>query len=152
MKLLQPLFFTATIFLAYSCNKCKDVACTSPPPEFTFQLVDKDSGADLVANGTFDANAIEVYSLAGQKKHGLSISDIGVAVYFTDWEIGWEAGADNKFYELRLGSTDKIAFTHHTRERNGDCCTFFELVEMSADPVETVFLNSSNTFQFQIKP
>jgi hypothetical protein len=72
----------ANILAAYSCYKCEDTSCFSPPGTFIFQILGKDSGEDLVANGTYPAQAIEIYSLGQQKKHQLALSSTGQAVFF----------------------------------------------------------------------
>lgn len=142
--------FASLLLLNFQCDKCEDISCFTPPNEFTFQLLDKDSGEDLVANGTFQAGEISVFSIAGNKKHGLQFSTDSTAYFFTDQEIGWVTGSQNTSYELRLNPSTTLPFTYETREVSEDCCTFFELVRFEMDSVERLFIAQQNLFQLRI--
>ena len=142
--------FASLLLLNFQCGKCDDIECFTPPSEFRFQLLGKDSGEDLVANGTFSANEISVFSIAGNKKHELLISADSIAYFFTDQEIGWETGSQNSSYELRLNPSTTLPFTYESKEVSEDCCTFFELVRFEMDSVERLFIPQQNLFQLRI--
>ncbi len=108
--------FASLLLLNFQCGKCDDIECFTPPSEFRFQLLDKDSGEDLVANGTFHADEISVFSIAGNKKHELQFSTGSTAYFFTDQEIGWETGPEKASYELRLGPSTTLPFIYETRK------------------------------------
>jgi len=147
---MLPTLFACLGLLNLQCSKCDDVACFSPPNEFSFQLLDKDSGEDLVANGTFAADEVSVFSIAGNKKHELQVSTDSLAYFFNDFEIGWETGPENTHYELRLNPSTIRPFTYETKNVNEDCCTFFELVRFEMDSVERLFIPQRNLFQLRI--
>ena len=149
MNALLPIF-ACLVLSNLGCNKCKDIECFTPPDEFNFQLVDKDSGEDLVANGTFKAEEISVFSVAANKEHDLIESNDGTDYVFTDQEIGWESGAEKSSYELRLNPTTVLPFTYESKKVNEDCCTFFELVRFEMDSVEQLFIPQQNLFQLRI--
>ncbi|MBI5915390.1 MAG: hypothetical protein HY842_08435 [Bacteroidetes bacterium] len=142
--------FASLLLLNFQCGKCDDIDCFTPPNEFTFQLLDKDSGEDLVANGTFQADEISVFSITGNKKHELQFLTDSTAYFFTDQEIGWETGPENTSYELRLNPSTTLPFTYETREVSEDCCTFFELARFEMDSVERFFIPQQNLFQMRI--
>ena len=71
--------------------------------------------------------------------------------FFNNTEIGWETGTANTAYELRLIGIDTFNFSYLTKEMSRDCCTFFELVEMESDAVETLYMDATDSYQFLIK-
>jgi hypothetical protein len=147
--LLFSLAFLATY---YGCDKCEDIACTTPPPIFSFQLLDKDSGEDLVAKGTFGAMQVKVVDLADNKAHSLlvSASADSTAYFFTDQEIGWETGPENASFELRLNSSTVFPFTYLTKEKSSGCCTSIKLEKFDIEGVERLFIPQQELFQFRL--
>lgn len=116
-----------------------------------FQLVDKDSREDLVANGTVDAEAVKIYSLSGNKYHELQFSTSDSLNYiFTDEEIGWNLGADNSAYELRLGDAKTLPFTYESRQKTVNCCTWFEVLRFEVGSVAQLPVAERNLFQLKI--
>lgn len=145
-----PTIFACLIFSNFGCDKCENIECTPPPNEFTFQLLDKDSGEDLVVNGTLQADEISVFSIVGNKKHELLVSTDSTGYFFTDQEIGWEVGPANASHELRLNPSTTLPFTYETKEVNEDCCTHFELVKFELDSAEILYLQQTNVYQLKI--
>ena len=146
--LLQLL--ACLVFSNFGCDKCKDIACVTPPAEFSFQLLDKDNGEDLVANGTFEAGEVSVYSLADQAEHGLLLANDSTTYIFTDQAIGWKTGEANAQYELRLSTTMVLPFTYQSKELNGKCCTFYEFEKFELPSSEILFIPQLNLFQLKI--
>lgn len=142
--------FACLVLSNFSCDKCKDVACFTPPSGLNFQLVDKDSGEDLVANGSFDIDEISIVPMSGQKAHDLQTSENGGAHIFSDAAIGWDAGAENSSYELRLNPSTALPFTYETKAVNKDCCTFYELVSFSFDAIEIIYNDTTGVYQLKI--
>ncbi len=142
--------FACLVFANFGCDKCEDIACFSPPPEFNFQLLDKDNGEDLVANGTFKVGEVSVFSIAENKKHTLQVTTDSTTYTFTDTEIRWITGSKNTSYELRLNPNTVFPFTYESKEKQVECCTSFELVAFDIAGVERLFILQSNLFQMRI--
>jgi hypothetical protein len=149
-KYFLVLSLAITAVLNYGCSKCKDIECFTPPNVFNFQLVDKDNGEDLVANGTFDAGQVWISSKGSSRMHAMDVSTDSTGYFFTDQEIGWETGPKNSSYKLRLNPSRTLPFTYETKEINEGCCTFFELVRFEMDSVEISFISQKNLFQLKI--
>jgi hypothetical protein len=54
------------LVLLNSCNKCKDMLCSSGPPDFTIELVDAITGENLITIGKYKAGSIKVTDELGQ--------------------------------------------------------------------------------------
>ncbi len=150
-KTLLLLLVAALAIANHSCDKCKDIECFSPPPTFSFQLLDKDSGEDLVANGSFEAEQVKVFDLANNKVHSMLVSPStdSTAYFFIDQEIGWETGDENASFELRLNDSTVFPFTYLTLKKNEDCCTSFELKEFEMEGVEQSLMPQQGVFQLR---
>ncbi|MCC6726670.1 MAG: hypothetical protein IT258_19370 [Saprospiraceae bacterium] len=146
------LFFLAFGLANYGCDKCADIECTPPPPGFSFQLLDKDSGQDLVANGTFNAKQVKVFSIADNKLHTMfvTVSADSTAYTFTDGELGWNTGPENASYELRLNASSVFPFTFETKSVKDGCCTAIKLEKFEIEGVERLFNPQTGLFQFRI--
>lgn len=148
------LFFVAMFgasFFNSGCDKCSDVECFTPPQVFNFQLLDKDSGEDLVANGTFFPSEVKVFSLSENKSHLLQVSTTdSLNFVFTDAEIGWIVGEENSSYELRLGDAKVLPFSYESKKNEVECCTSFELLSFEMDSVERLFIPQQELFKLKI--
>ena len=111
-KIALLLLMVSIAVLDSSCDKCRNIDCFTPPNEFRFQLLDKDSGEDLVANGTFSADEISVFSIADNEKHDLEFSTDGIDYIFSDFEIGLKTVTDNTNYDLRLNAKTALPVTY----------------------------------------
>lgn len=145
------LFFACLFFTNFGCDKCKETECFTPPSPLRFQLVDKDSGEDLVINGTYKVEEVSVISIEGNKKHALQYSKQSETEgIFADPEIGWVAAAEKFKYMLKLDSAKILTFTYETREVNQHCCTIIELVNFKVDSIETLYLSQKDVHQLKI--
>lgn len=105
----------------------------------------------MVANGSFKADEVVVYSIADKKAHKLLVSTADSLSYiFTDQEIGWKTGAENTEYELRLNPETVLPFVYESKEKHEECCAFFELVAFEITGAERLFIPQSNLFQLRI--
>ena len=103
-----------------------------------------------MANGTYNADEISVFSIAKNKKHELVLSTDSMAYFFKDQEIGWETGPENASYELRLNPVTVLPFYYESKESKDGCCTFFELVKFEIDEAEQAYIPAQNLFQLKL--
>lgn len=137
-------FFRITIFfgllvLLGGCNflnkDCDDVECFTPPRPFYFQLVDDETGEDLVDNDSIDVESVVLKDIEGETKRLYvdSLNLPGNFIFFSN-EIGWETGEENRDYVLEIGDAE-VTFVYETKELTADCCTFYEEEEVSSTDV-----------------
>lgn len=119
------LFFL--FFILYACDDNNNVQCFSPPPGFTFEIVDKTTGENLFTNGTYKSEQIIVTDLATNQKVPFNfISENGINILRIQ-TIGWKTEKvnyaitiqDKKIFELyadvsRLDGND-CSYTVHNQ-------------------------------------
>ncbi|ABQ06516.1 hypothetical protein [Flavobacterium johnsoniae] len=95
MKRLIKFSFILLLITTLGCTS-ESNNCTTPPPYFSFEFVDKDSGENLYTNGTFDAKqAVTVTDLDTDKVIQYTYmknEDLNRLVINS---IGWQSGVFN---------------------------------------------------------
>lgn len=126
------LFVLTTLF--FGCDKCEGTLCFTPPSFFRFQFIDKDSGEDLLANGTYEYNDIEVTNL--EDSSIVDFSKIAGEDYnFIEFnDIGWETEKVN--YQIEIGEDISFNFYVDAERVNEDCCSFTRMNEVTITGVE----------------
>ncbi len=66
--MIKLLLSALLLFSLASCDNCTDIACTTPPAEFTFQLINEDTGLDLFLDSIYSPEKIEIINIFTQKK------------------------------------------------------------------------------------
>jgi len=122
MKKLFKLSFVLLFITTLGCGS-DSVDCTTPPVSIMFEFIDKDSGENLFANGTFDAKqAVTVTDLDSKKVVETSYLKSDNSNILTITTIGWQTGTFN--YSIAIGGKN-IFESHVTTQRtsNKDCST-----------------------------
>lgn len=109
-----------------SCDKCKDIACTSPPETFLFKIVDK-TGKNSTSTFT---NAVFKYSENGLTKE-VKLQKTIVATQesvFSTNELGWISSASTNEVSFDLVLDEKTAgkLICKVVRKSENCCSFFE--------------------------
>ena len=128
------LLLVVISLIVVSCNidnTCGE--CTTPPRQFNFDFVDKDSDENLYVNNTFDRDSTSV----------VDENDADVAfqlVYYNERyifslsEIGWEL--DPKVYTIKLNNDVSVVFELDMDKIQGDCCTYYDIKEFTLQTYE----------------
>lgn len=124
-KILILLFITGLAFNSCSVDKC-DYDCTSGPLSLSFQLLDKATGENLITNGTFDPENIEVLDLNNGN------NNVQFTFYPEDdrnvinlGPFGWGTNIVN--YVLKVGDRDIFTLELDTENNTEDCCSFVQV-------------------------
>ncbi|WP_375560774.1 hypothetical protein ACE193_24270 [Bernardetia sp. OM2101] len=148
------VIFPCLVFSISSCDKCADTECFTPPESFYFQLIDKETNQNLLQNGTYTLSDIRIKSIAENKVHTLKIDSIESngqkKAILIDNEIGWENGNDNKNYILSIKDSVEYSFVHYSKKKRGDCCTFYELEEISSLEIEIITPDFNEFFVYKL--
>ncbi|MEQ8413295.1 MAG: hypothetical protein RIB71_02480 [Imperialibacter sp.] len=119
---MKTIFSIAVIlFFCYSCG-CKS-ECTSPPTTFTLEIVDLETGANLIENGTISTADIKLKATDTGQEVAFLIADNQIV---SD-EIGWRSADGSTEFELKLGDAGTVICTIVYRAVSENCCSFFEL-------------------------
>lgn len=138
MKQLVKLSFLFLLITTFGCNSDDNHAeCNSIPEHFIFQFIDKDSGENLFANGTYDpkqqilvtnlktADIIQLSTLKSEDAYSLSIAN-----------IGWIS--EKIAYEISFYQSKTIFSLYVDAERISGKCTYtkFNSVEIKNAPFQ----------------
>ncbi|WP_291727992.1 hypothetical protein [Bernardetia sp.] len=137
-----------------SCDTCGDTECFTPAEPFYFQLIDKETNENLLENGTYLLSDVRIKSLARNELHLLELDSVEIngqkELVLMDAEIGWEPNRENKNYTLILADSLEFDFVYETEERKGECCTFYDVMEVSSSDMEINKTDSEFGFLYKL--
>ncbi|WP_428654200.1 hypothetical protein [Runella sp.] len=143
------------VFLSWfhsSCNKCKGIICSSPPPSFAFKIVDKNNKN---ITGSF-TDAVLKYSENGMAKE-TKLSKMTTTTQepaFYAVEIGWISSASSKDASFEVSVDSKIIGTLicKVNPKNEDCCSFYEVDKLTFNGVSILEKRQSdNSFLLPVE-
>jgi hypothetical protein len=109
-----------------SCNKCENIACTSPPETFLFKIMDKTgkNSTSMFANAVFKYSENGLMKEAKLQKMTLTSQE---AVFSTN-ELGWISSASTNEISFDLVLDEKTAgkLICKVIRKSENCCSFFE--------------------------
>lgn len=140
---LLVLFFT--IISCELKNDCGE--CFTPPRQFSFEFVDKDSGDDLFEIGEFNKNDLKIYdeSNANIDFEFMNFENRNVLVLNS---IGWEL--EPKIYSIELNDDITVVFELDMNAVSEDCCSFFEVKKFEIQSFEYIETTSHGIIQIKI--
>ncbi|MCB0661219.1 MAG: hypothetical protein KDC24_00655 [Saprospiraceae bacterium] len=148
MKKLMTLFIFIGIVSQFSCDKCRNVDCFTPPPTLLFKIQDATTGLDYLKSNAIAPESVAIFSVSEMVTHKLESFDQDSIFQFRDIEIGWETGVNRIDYELRI-DTLVIPFQFHTENVSEDCCAFFRIEDVPAND-QAIFQSGINQITFKI--
>ena len=128
-----------------SCDKCRGIACFTPPPAVQCQVLDK-NGNDLLNPATashFDTSKIQVFTIQNGQKTLVKQSyypiqnKINIVCQGT-----WLMDDKVNQMQIQLDSTNIEMLGYTLVEQHEDCCTFFKYGKMTIN--EKVVENSKS--------
>lgn len=124
---MRKFRFLIVFFTVLGCkiNECEDIACFTPPPNFTFELVDKTTGENLFTNGNLKDTDIEVVDENEEKVTFKFISENSLNIIDLP-EIGWNLNLHT--YTITVGDNIKFRLELEMEEKHENCCTFFKII------------------------
>lgn len=143
----MTIMILASLF--QSCKDCSGFACFTPAEQFSFNLIDKDTGADIFQRDSLTLEDITITNSNG-KRHELEMDTFFAGEHFIiDSEIGWETGEELSNYILKI-KDQEYDLIYWTEERNRDCCTFFEQISLSLEGESNIERNDIDIFTLKI--
>ncbi len=134
MKRIMIVFVLLSCFYS-SCNKCEDIACTTPPEPFLFKMADK-TGKNMSASFT---NAVLRYTETGLTKEIKLIKTItsGQEVIFTSNELGWISAAmkGERSFDLLLDEKARGKVGCEVIQKSENCCSFFKTEKITFNEI-----------------
>jgi len=149
LNILGILFLTP---LLQTCDLgCKE-DCFTPPEEIRIKLVDND-GNNLIESGVYIPDSIQIYYLENQVKKYVRFDLSTYYPYFKNIifssELAWISIGERRDYFLRLNYLDTDTLTLELKEKQSECCTYFDIDYFRINS-KTPEYNSSE-FVYQIR-
>lgn len=143
MKLIFSLLTISFIFI--QCENCKDYDCITPPPFFTFELLDKDSKANLIVDGTIEAADVVISNLADDSVVDFRIEGENnelIVIY----DIGWQT--EKVTYNFAVADLAEFTFFVDAENVSENCCSFTRIHEAKVEGIE--FELGDYSYHYQI--
>ncbi len=146
MKRILVLF---VIFLTVvSCDLKDDCgSCFTPPRQFNFEFVDKDTEENLFVNDTFDKDAVVVID-ENDDDVNFQIIFYNERYILTLSEIGWEL--DPKVYTVKLSDEVSVIFELDMDHISEECCSYFVVENFNLQTYEYTESNITGIIQVKI--
>lgn len=119
-KVVALLCLCFTLIIA-SCDKnnCRDTLCSTGPPSFSLELVDKATGENVFTSGKYKAEDIVLKDENQETVRTLLVAEdnlniIGVTLPNTEGE---------KELKMRIGGEQEIIIRLNVRKGESKCCT-----------------------------
>lgn len=113
------LCFLCFTLLMGSCNKCGGIACSTGPPSFSLELIDKETGENVFTSGKYKPEDI-VITDENQK----TVSHYFIAENsFNIINVGLPAIKGDKELKMGLNGKQVIIIKLHVRKGESNCCT-----------------------------
>lgn len=147
--ILACFFLLALVGCNDEGSGCGDIDCTSPAPNFYFELVDKDTSENLFANGTLNSEDVSVVDENGTVVDADFYSEDDLNLISA--ALGWNTSITN--YTILVGSELEIDIYLAVERKTKNCCSFYEVIEFSIPDYEyekknphsvTIFIDDLN--------
>ncbi|MEN8125871.1 MAG: hypothetical protein ABFR32_12170 [Bacteroidota bacterium] len=139
---MKSIIYSLTlILLLTSCDDCKDISCFTPPPSFSFEIVDKQTEENLFTNGTYSEDQIQVFNTLTNNPIDYTFigeEDINIINIFS---LGWET--EEVDVTIKIGEDIEFNFFVDAERKNEDCCSFTEINEFSVENIDYALLQFS---------
>lgn len=150
MKKAIILIFSGLLF-NYGCLKDDCGECYIPPVPFRMQIVDKESGENLITDGVFNKDSIFIYGY--DKENEMKSAQI----YFYTFQDQLNVLGSNdlpvissenitKTFYIYLNQNDTDTLYLDVIQSTENCCTYFPYIEVKGNGVDMEFDNIGYTF------
>lgn len=123
---MKHLIFILSLILLQACS-CRDIACTSPPPEFNFDLLDAQTGNNIFTFGQYTTDALKVKNQNNQNVDFKLSEDPQRQNIIILQGLGWQT--EKTTVSFYLNNTKVFDFYIDAERTSEDCCEFTRIHE-----------------------
>lgn len=145
MKILLLAVLSVVLISCELDNDCGE--CFTPPQEFKFDFIDKDTSENLFLNETFNKDDIIIIDESNNEIDFQIINYNGSYILSLN-KIGWEL--DPKTYTIKLSPVVSVVFELDMDSKSENCCTFFIVKEFNLHTFEYRELTTTRIIQVKI--
>jgi hypothetical protein len=145
MKFLLSAVLSVVLISCSLDNDCGE--CFTPPQEFNFDFIDKNTSENLFFNETFSEDDITIKDESNNEIDFQIINYNGRSILSLN-KIGWEL--DPKTYTIKLSPEVSVVFELDMDRKSENCCTFFIVKEFNVQSFEYTVLTTTRIIQVKI--
>jgi len=143
-KYVLNLTLVIVLLIFASCDNGDCDECFTPPQEFTFEIVDAESGENLFTNGTFTPETIKITNTLDDSERTFRFFSEDQINLIQIFEIGWETEIVN--LEISVGNETLFSLYVDAQRTIEDCCSFTEFKEITIQNSEYEFNSESGVY------
>lgn len=145
MKILLLAVLSVVLISCELDNDCGE--CFTPPQEFNFDFIDKNTSENLFLNETFSEDGIIIKDESNNEIEFQLVNYNGSYILSLN-KIGWEL--DPKTYTIKLSPEVSVVFELDMDRKSENCCTFFIVKEFNLHTYEYTELTTTRIIQVKI--
>ena len=150
MKTTLKFFLFFLFIINYGCNNDEGILCFTEPAPYSFELVDKTTGKNLLTNGTFKSTDIVVKDLDDSSKNVkfdiISENNLNVIRF---GYIGWET--ENINYSVSIHGKNIYDF-HVKATRVNNKCSYTEYKDFKIENAAYEFDKTNGVYKIFVDP
>ncbi len=133
------------LFILTSCEgyNCDGIDCFTPPPSFSFEIIDAQTNENLFSNGTYNENQIQIYNTQTNDLIKYSLDNHIINVF----SLGWKTERVNA--TVKIGEVVIFNFIVDAEIVNENCCSFTRIHEFKVENINYE-LNNFNPYSVSI--
>ncbi|WP_152425006.1 hypothetical protein [Nafulsella turpanensis] len=133
---MKKLLFLFALLAVQGCqtDDCEDYLCNTPPGLFRFNIVDKATGENVFAKGTYSPDQIEVVNTAdGGELEFTFVEENGLNLLRIH-SIGWQT--ETVLSSIQLAGEEVFTLFVDAERLSEDCCAFTRYHEVKIEGAE----------------
>lgn len=146
MKIKNIVLVLFTMQILLSCENCNEIDCFTPPNSYIIQLIDKETGNDLIAVDELDHAEIRLFNKTQSVYEEITIEAVDEQSNFIMINIAWNKGLN--VYSMEIKDKEAFEITGHFERVYEDCCSFTKVHEFSIDNAE--YQLDSNQYVYMV--
>ena len=127
LRILTFLIISVTVLFS-GCNKCKDIACFTPPRPFAIEFLDSESKENLISNGTYSFEQIQIENVENGNSINFDTISYADESFLRLTDIGWKTEIVN--YSITIPNEFEFTFHVDAARLEGGCCEFTQINKM----------------------
>jgi len=146
----KTVLIILTILILISCKKngCDDLDCFTPPQEFNFEIVNKDTGENLFTKGIYSMNQITILDFeTGNPVEFNFINENNLNIIQLN-NIGWKT--ENLHYLINIGDVIVFSFLIEAERVIENCCSFTKINNLEIKNVDYEIDNINGIYKILV--
>ncbi|QCK14884.1 hypothetical protein [Mangrovivirga cuniculi] len=147
--IFKPILFLFLLITFNSCSLKEECpSCFTPPVNFYFEFVDSTTGENLITNGTYDPEQIQIINIDDEStiEYNLVTEDDLNIIKVSS--IGWETEVVN--YRFDLAGNELFTFRVDATRKNEDCCSYTEYNEIAVSGIDYEIVDGTNIYKIKL--